>query len=467
MGEPIAFGDVSATLSPVERLGRAELEALQLRRLQRQVERLWHGNPFYRAKLEAAKVRPEEIRSLADFNRRVPISTKADFLADQKDHPPFGRRLGVARERVTLVNMTGGTSGQGQEVYGRTDHDIAVQGYLHLLPWFMAGLRPGQMALNCVPTGGLTTGGWGPPEGFRIAGATAFHVGGTLSTDAKIDLMLRFGEVHFIYASTNYLHTLSEAFRRRGIVPAEAFPMMRAIHIVAEGYPLEWARGIEQFWGCRLHEGYGSTQGAGFIASTCEAGVVRDDGRRGLMRLLEWINYVEIVDPDTGLPVAPGEEGEIILTNLDIEGSPVLRFSTRDRARFVPWQECGGGRAWNCLETGTIGRYDDMLKIRGNNVWPLAVDTAVFAEPEVAEYVGRVFVDEAGRTRVQIRLALKDVHAGMGDEARRTLTGRLGQRIKERTNVQMELEIVARRELPEFTYKARRWTDERKEGLKA
>lgn len=73
--------------------------------------------------------------------------------------------------------------------------------------------------------------------------------------------MLRFGEVHFIYASTNYLHTLSEAFRRRGIVPAEAFPMMRAIHIVAEGYPLEWARGIEQFWGCRLHEGYGSTQG--------------------------------------------------------------------------------------------------------------------------------------------------------------------------------------------------------------
>jgi phenylacetate-CoA ligase len=195
--------------------------------------------------------------------------------------------------------------------------------------------------------------------------------------------------------------------------------------------------------------------------------VVRGDGRRGLMRLLEWINYVEVVDPETGRPVAPGEEGEIVLTNLDIEGSPVLRFSTRDRARFVPWHECGGGRAWNCLETGTIGRYDDMLKIRGNNVWPLAVDTAVFAEAEVAEYVGRVFVDESGRTRVALRLALKDAQADMAADARRALTGRLAQRIKERTNVQMELEIVPRRDLPEFTYKARRWTDERREGLKA
>ena len=466
MGEALAFRDASATLAPIERLSRPELEALQLAKLRRQLERLWHTNPFYRAKLEAAKVEPEQIRSLADFAARVPISTKADFLADQQEHPPFGRRLGVPRHEVTLVNMTGGTSGQGQEVYGRTDHDIAIQGYLHLLPWFMAGLRPGQMALNCVPTGGLTTGGWGPPEGFRIAGATAFHAGGTLSTDAKIDLMLRFGEMHFIYASTNYLHTLSEAFRRRGIVPAERFPMMRGIHIVAEGYPLEWARATEEFWGCRLHEGYGSTQGAGFIASTCEEGVVRADGRRGLMRLLEWINLAEVCDPETGLPVAPGEEGEIILTNLDIQGSPVLRFSTRDRARFVPWQECGSGRAWNCLETGTIGRYDDMLKIRGNNVWPLAVDTAVFAEAEVAEYVGRVFVDESGRTRAVIRLALKDSHADMGEDARRVLLGRLAQRIKERTNVQMELHLVPRAEVPVFTYKARRWTDERKEGLK-
>ncbi|MCC7273771.1 MAG: AMP-binding protein [Alphaproteobacteria bacterium] len=465
MAAPLAFRDASATLARLERMSRAELEALQLAKLRAQLDRLWQGNPFYRAKLEAAKVRPEDVRSLDDFRRRVPLSTKADFLADQEAHPPFGRRLGVARDAVTLVNMTGGTSGQGQEVYGRSDHDIAIQGYLHLLPWFMAGLRPGQMVLNCVPTGGLTTGGWGPPEGFRIAGATAFHCGGAMSTDAKIDLMLRFGEIHFIYASTNYLHTLSEALRRRGIVPAERFPSMRAIHIVAEGYPMEWARATERFWGCKLHEGYGSTQGAGFIATTCEAGVVRDDRERGVMHLLEWINHVEIVDPESGEAVAPGEEGEIVLTNLDIVGSPVLRFATRDRARLVACEECGCGRPWHGIEAGTIGRYDDMLKIRGNNVWPLTVDTAVFAEAAVAEYVGRVFVDDGGRTAVELRLALKEGHADLGAQGEAALCARLAERIKERTNVQMQLRVVPRADLPVFTYKARRWTDERKAGL--
>ena len=169
--------------------------------------------------MDAAGIAPDALASLDGFRARFPLSNKADFLADQTEHPPFGERLGIPREEVALVNMTGGTSGQGQEIYGRSQRDIHMQGYLHALPWFLAGLRPGDIAINCVPAGGLTTGGWGPGEGLRIAGATAFHVGGTLSTDAKIDLMLRVGEVNFIYASTNYLHTLTEAICRRGLEP--------------------------------------------------------------------------------------------------------------------------------------------------------------------------------------------------------------------------------------------------------
>jgi phenylacetate-CoA ligase len=444
-------------------MSRPELEALQLAKLKRQIERLRHGNPFYRERLEQARIGPEDIRSLDDL-RRIPTCSKADFLADQAAHPPFGRRLGVPREEVVLVNLTGGTSGQGQEVYGRSNHDVAVQGYLHLLPWFMAGLRPGHMALNCVPAGGLTTGGWGPPEGFRLAGATAFHAGGTLGTDAKIDLITRFGELNFIYASTNYLHTLTEALHRRGLSPRQAFPNMAGIFVVAEGYPIEWARGIEAAWGCKLHEGYGSTQGAGFVAATCEHGVVRADRERGLMHLLEWDSYVEVVDPDSGEPVGPGEEGEIVLTNLAIEGSPVLRFATRDRARWFPHEACGCGRPWAALEAGTIGRYDDMMKIRGNNVWPLMVDTAVFAHPEIAEYVGRVFVDQGGRTEVELRLALKPEAATRPGEWRAGLLARIREAVKRNTNVQMQLVEVARDELPVFTYKARRWTDERQQG---
>lgn len=456
----------SAALSRFERMSRDELEALQLSKVKRLVERAWHTNAFYRRHWQAAGFKPEQIRSLADFRQRVPVCTKDDFLRDQQTHPPFGERLGIAREDVALVSMTGGTSGQGQEIYGRSQHDIALQGFLHYLPWFMAGLRPGQIALNCVPQGGLTTGGWGPGEGLRMAGATAFHAGGVMSTDAKIDLLKRVGELHFIYASTNYLHTLTEAFRRRGILPREQLPMMRALYIAAEGYPPEWARRIESEWGCRLHEGYGSTQGSGFVCGTCARGVVRPDRDRGLMHIFEWINYSEVINPDTDRPVAEGEEGEIILTNLDIEGSPVIRFATRDRARWFSAASCGCGRPWHCIESGTIGRYDDMMKVRGNNLWPLTIDTIVFAEPAVAEYVGRVYVDEAGRTEVEIRFALRDP-ATLHSSAKHAIAERLRETIKARTNVQMNLVEVPIAELPVFTYKARRWTDERRQGYAA
>jgi len=153
-------GSASATLARFERLSREELRALALDRIKRQLARVHRTSGFYQAKLASAGTRPEDVRSLEDFARAVPTSNKADFLRDQQEHPPFGARLSVARDTVALINMTGGTSGQGQEVYGRTHHDIALQGFLHYLPWFMAGLRPGHTALNCVPQGGLTTGGW-------------------------------------------------------------------------------------------------------------------------------------------------------------------------------------------------------------------------------------------------------------------------------------------------------------------
>ncbi len=141
----------------------------------------------------------------------------------------------------------------------------------------------------------------------------------------------------------------------------------------------------------------------------------------------------------------------------------MIRFSTRDRARWFPASACGCGRSWHCIETGTIGRYDDMMKVRGNNVWPLTVDTIVFAEPAVAEYVGRVFVDQAGRTEVEVRFALRDP-ASMSTSQRAALADRLQAAIKARTNVQMQLVEVPVSALPVFTYKARRWTDERREG---
>jgi phenylacetate-CoA ligase len=460
-----AFMD-SARLARLAALSRSELEALQLRKLRRQLARLHDASGYYRRRMDDASIAPDALDSLDAFRCRFPLSSKADFLADQTEHPPFGQRLGIAREDVALVNMTGGTSGQGQEIYGRSQRDVHVLGYYHALPWFLAGLRPGDIAVNCVPAGGLTTGGWGPGEGLRIIGATAFHVGGTLSTDAKIDLMLRLGEVNFIYASTNYLHTLTEAMLRRGLEPQRAFPTLRTLFIAAEGYPIEWAARIEALWGCRLQEGYGSTQCVGFGASTCAEGVISPAGGRGLMHMFEWEGLFEVLNPMTLEPVASGETGELVVTNLTIEGSPVIRFRTGDAVRFVSHRDAASGRVWNAIECGTIGRFDDMLKIRGNNVWPSAIDAAVFAFGEVAEYAGRVYTDADGKTAVEIRLAFTEVAAAMEQVRRERLAEAIRTSIKERTNVWMTLAVCARNELPEFSYKARRWKDERQQGYR-
>ena len=453
----------SALLQRMERSSREDFLALQFARLKRQLERVYAGNAFYRAKWQAAKVTPEDIRSMDDFRKRIPVVTKLDFLADQQAKPPFGARLGVPREEVVLVTTTGGTSGIGQEIYGRTAADLAVHSHLHHLPYHMAGLRAGDIVLNCAPAGGMTSGGWGPSDGFRQGGAAAFHAGGVISTEAKIDLMCRIGTVNFIYASTNYLHTLTEAFRRRGIAAKERFPMMRALYISAEGYPPAWALDIEAFWGCRLHEGYGSTQGTGFSYTSCPSTPRRADGH-SLLHALEWLNLTEVIDPETGEPVGPGEEGEIILTNLAILGSPCIRFSTRDKARWFPPEACGCGRPWHLVEAGSIGRYDDMMKIRGNNVWPITVDTVVFSHPQVAEYAGRVYVDEQGRTEVLVRLAFKSDYAAAPGAAKADCLRRIADAIKQKTNVAMSVVEVPRAELPTFEYKARRWNDERQAG---
>jgi len=443
---------------------REELEAHQLRKVQALCARLYARSDFYRARMDEGGLRGGEVDSLDRFSKAFPTSAKADFLKDQQAAPPFGTRLGVDRGEVVHISMTSGTSGQGQEIYGRTQRDVHVLGYLHALPWFMAGLRKGDTALNCVPAGGMTTGGWGPGEALRILGATGFHVGGNLSTDAKIDLMMKLGGVHFIYASTNYLHTLTEALVARGITPREAFPDMHGLFIAAEGYPVEWAAKIEEYWGCRLQEGYGSTQLNGFGGSTASAGVVNEKGGRGLIRLFEWEHLIEIVDPQTGAPVAPGEQGEMVVTNLSVEGSPTVRFRTGDAARFVPWQEAGGG-AWNAIECGTIGRFDDMMKIRGNNVWPSMIDAAVFAHPEVGEYKGRVYTRD-GKTEIEVRIAVADHHSSLSDEERARLVGSVRAAIKERSNVWMDVCEVPRSEFQGFAYKARRWSDERQDGYR-
>jgi phenylacetate-CoA ligase len=447
----------------VERMSRKELEDLQLHKLKRQMEYAYRTNPFYRKRFDEKRLKPADIVSLEAFAERVPFVTKDDFILDQEEHPPYGSRLGVPPDTISQVHLTSGTSGLGQEVYARTRVDVELMGavWMHNFQW--SGLTKGDTAVNMVPIGTFCAG-WSIMQGFFKMGLTSFHLHG-MDGVGKLRLMQRF-KPHYIWATPPYLTRLTVLAKEQGIDPRVAFPTLKSITVATEAFPVSWAQEVEEIWGTRLHEMYGSTQGAGLVAVSCEKGAIRPNGERGSLHVAEQYFLAEVLDPATGRHVRAGEEGEVILTSLDQEASPVIRFRTRDRVRFLAHDHCECGRPFNIWESGTITRYDDMLKIRGMNVWPSTVDSVVFAHKEVDEYVGRVTIDQEGREQVLISVALKPEAAGLAPSDRTTLFKRIGEALKASTGVSMELHEVARAELPTFEFKSRRWSDQRQQGLK-
>lgn len=444
-----------------ENLDRPEMLALQWRLLEEQLQRLWHSNPFYRRRLEGAGVAPDRITSLAAFRDLVPTCTKRDLLADQTEHPPFGSRLGVSEREVVQVFLTSGTSGVGQEVYGHTWGD-ALAGGTALIesPFYAAGWRPGDRIFSMTPVATLAFG-LCVQEAARIGGYQPFQVF-VQDSVAKLRLMERF-PVNGMVLTPAHLARLTTVCQEQGINPRTTYSQLKSIVIAGQSYPVEVVEGVEATWGVKVYDLYGSTQGNGAIAGNCELGAVQD-GRRTGMHVLEHRNLLEVLDPDTGEHVAPGEEGMGFITNLGVEGSPLLRFRTDDKMRYLGESACPCGRATALIEAGTLSRYDDMMKVRGMNVWPQAIDDVVFAEPAVDEYLGRVYVDAGDLEQIEIRYATKP-GLSLSDAERTSLRTRMVDDLKARINVTCRLEEVPRSELPVFEFKAVRWTDTRQTDL--
>jgi phenylacetate-CoA ligase len=444
----------------LERASREEIVALQFNKLKYQLDYLYHNNSFYRRRLEAAKVTPGKIRSFEDFSARVPFLDKKDFLKDQEENPPFGRRLGVPQEKISQIHITSGTSGVGQEIYGLTRRDIEGAGLMWMNHWAWIGLKKGDIALSVQPVTNLAAG-LSAFQGMIKMGLVPLQTFG-VDSEGKLNLMKRF-RPHFLTLTTAYLLRLTLLAKQLGFDPKKDFPNLKGISIGGEHYPVSLARELEDFWDTRIHEFYGSTQGGTIFAFTCEHGAVKN-GERGSMHLLDPYYYTEVIDPDTLKPVAAGEEGEAVVTVLYREASPVLRFRTRDKVRYFPHSHCSCGRPYGIWEAGNVSRYDDMMKIKGSNVWPAMVDGLLFSYPEVDEYTGRVWIDEKGRERVLIRLALKP-SVSLSVEEKNKLLEEFARELGKRTGISMEISEVRREELPVYEFKARRWSDERNKGL--
>lgn len=443
----------------LESMSATEISELQGRKLRAQVERAADTNPFYSQRWKDAGLDPRKVLTREDI-RRLPVITKEDIIEDERENPPFGTFLGVRPDQIWEVALSSGTSGKGQEIHAWTVRDAHLRGALNAIGWAWAGVTRRDAAIFHIGATNSSSVGC-MMRGIRGAGRLPYLVGHA-GFEERLDLMLKFG-VDAMYMMPSALNGLTVLAQKRGIEPRRAWPKLKAIMTSAESWPVEWVRRMEEFWGARVYEEYGSTQTMGTYGMTnCELGAVAGD-HRGALHFFNWSFLYEVLDPNTLEPVKPGEEGELVVTHLDKEASPLLRFRTRDRVRWFPHTECGCGRELDFAQSGTIGRWDDMLKVKGQNIWPPTIDSIVLSYPFVDEYQATIFIDDHGRDQVDLRYAAKPGHTVPDGFEKQ-----LAERLKQETLLTMLVRSVAPSEVPHFETpdkKARRWSDDRHAGL--
>lgn len=440
--------------SPAERATREELDQVQSTKLKRLLEYAYNRSPFYRRQFDLAGVRPDKLRNLSDFQKYVPVVSKEDMLEDQERNPPFGDRLCVDPREIVQVNVTGGTSGKGQEVHALTVGDVAMTNLAYAHGCYWAGVRRQDTVADTFPVSMSAGGLW--LNGAYIRQHANLLLMGTYPTSLKLKYLKLF-QPRVLTATPSYLLGLrSAAESELGLNPATDLNV-EVLLTATEHYTLERAREIEQGWGAKMFEWYASTQR--LLTSTCEYGAVWD-GKFGVLHHYPHLSLIETLDRDTREPVGHGEEGEVVVTFLDSEASPLIRFAMGDKAELVPHYDCPCGRPFDGYRCGSISRYDDMLKVRGVNFWPATADEVIFKYPEVANYSGVVTSRSDGREDLLVSVEFR---REAPVESRPSILSRIGKDLHDTVGLNMSV-----RESPEalptgmdFQAKLRRWRDER------
>jgi len=367
----------------LERASVEEIRDLQLKRIKAVLASAYERNPFYRSLYDEAGVHPREIQTLEDFRTRIPTIEKRTLLADQAAAPPYGHRGNVADAQIALVTHTGGTSGIGQElhIFTELESECWTTGFFYEAAW--AGVQPGDRVVRFIRVAMELGGLWHKSAGERY-GLNQFFIG-AYDSEMRLKLMQRISP-NLIIAQPSYLTRLSLLCEEAGIDPRKSFPDLKAIMFAGEAHGgINWIQRMERFWGVKLAEWYGSTQAAGSHMFSCERGLYFDDGRLRMLHNIEHRIYCEVLDPETRSPVDSGEDGELIITNLYNENFPIIRFRTYDRVRYRDSRYCDCGRPFGGIESGSVSRVDDMIKMRGQNLWPDSVGAIIFNRPELEE----------------------------------------------------------------------------------
>ncbi|WP_371793299.1 phenylacetate--CoA ligase [Streptomyces sp. NBC_01471] len=407
---------MTALLDAAERLSRDELEALQTERLRATLRHAYENVPFYRESFDKAGLRPEDCRTLTDL-ARFPFTVKADL----RDQYPFGM-FAVPQSDVRRIHASSGTTGR-PTVVGYTERDLSTWADVVARSIRAAGGRPGDK-VHVAYGYGLFTGGLGAHYGAERLGCTVIPASGGM-TARQVQLIQDF-RPEIIMVTPTYMLTLLDEFERRGIDPRST--SLRVGIFGAEPWTEEMRREIEERFAIDAVDIYGLSEVMGpGVAQEC---VETKDG----LHIWEDHFYPEVVDPLTGEVLPDGERGELVFTSLTKEAMPVIRYRSRDLTRLLP----GTARVFRRMER-INGRSDDLVIVRGVNLFPTQVEEIVLRTPGLAPHFQLRLTREG---RMDALTVQAEARPDASPEVRDTAARSVAAGIKDSIGITAAVEIV-------------------------
>jgi len=427
------------TLDPIEIASRDEISALQLDRLKWSLRHAYDNVPFYKQSFDDAGVHPDDLKQLSDLSR-FPFTVKTDL----RDNYPFGM-FAVPRDQVARIHASSGTTGQ-PTVVGYTKDDLANWGQVVARSLRAAGMRPGDMLHNAYGYG-LFTGGLGIHLGADALGLSTVPISGGM-TPRQVRLIEDF-QPKGITVTPSYALSILDEYAKQGIDPRQS--SLEVGIFGAEPWTNAMRLEIEQAFDMHAVDIYGLSEVMGpGVSMEC---VETKDG----LHIWEDHFYPEIINPETGAPVEDGEMGELVFTSLTKQAFPIIRYRTRDLTRLL----AGTARSMRRMEKVT-GRSDDMIILRGVNVFPTQIEEALMATPGLAPHF-QIELTRPDRMD-QMRVLCECADASISTDARQAAIKALSAQIKQTIGISVKVEVMDVGGVARSEGKAVRILDKRPKG---
>ena len=424
----------------MECMPKNELKRMQYESIKRLIDRLYESNQFYHDRMKAANIHPSDIKSLSDVSK-LPFMYKQDL----RDNYPT-KMFTVPNDQVVRYHVSSGTTGKPTLVgYTRNDLDY----WSEALARSMTSIGMDNTDTLQVSYGyGLFTGGLGAHYGGERIGATVLP-SGTGGTERQIELMVDLG-VTAIACTPSYLIHIGEVAKKMGVDIRRDTKLKRAL-VGAEPWTESMRQHIEEDMGIKAYDIYGTSEMAGPMFTECE--------ERNGIHMQSDIVYVEIIDPETGEVLEPGQKGEMVVTMLKKEAFPLVRYRIKDITSIME-EDCPCGRTSPRIKRIT-GRSDDMLIIRGINVFPSQVEYTLMQIPQVGNQYMIIVEREGSLDTMTVQVEIKEDSFSDKLEDMLKLKKYIEYEMKKYLNIAVNIELKNPGELPRFEGKAKRVIDKR------